>query len=74
MPDESDGSAASAQNLREDGLKGQKMVIYMPQGAVIVERIDVDEHVQPVEVISKHANSDEHVQPVGAVPRAHQHR
>ena len=67
MPDESDGSATSDQTSHEEGLKGQKMVIYMPQGAVIVERIDVDEHVQPVEVISKHVSVEEHVQPVSAV-------
>ena len=71
MPDESDGGAKSAHTSHPDGLKGQKMVIYMPAGAVIVERIDVDEHVQPVEVISKHANSDEYVQPVGAVSPGH---
>ena len=59
MPDE---LPASAQKSSEDGLKGQKMVIYLPQGAVIIERSDVESHPQPTIAPPERSDVESHPQ------------
>ena len=70
MPDE---IPASAQTSPEDGPQGQKMTIYMPQGAVIIERTGAEEHAElQGAVISENQRTlpitaNEQVQSAGAV-------
>lgn len=59
--------AELSQTTPEDGPKGQKMVIYMPQGAVIIERIDVDEHAQPAVANPERPNMNQQVETVNAM-------
>ena len=70
MPDE---IPASAQTSPEDGPQGQKMTIYMPQGAVIIERTGAEEYAElQGAVISENQRTlpitaNEQVQSAGAV-------
>ena len=64
MPDE---IPASAQTPRTDGQQSQKMVIYMPEGAVIIERTGAEEHAHSAgDVIPEQTNVHEQAQPMGA--------
>ena len=69
-----DDIPASSQARPEDEAQGQKMTIYMPQGAVIIERSELDEPTvaSPTQILSEEPQvspkvGNEAVQSLGAV-------
>lgn len=59
MTNDSDDSLASPQTAPEDGSKGQRLILYIPHGAVIVERIGSNESGEQITAVDGHPKNDE---------------
>lgn len=67
----SDEGAAPESIRQKVGKKGQKMVIYLPEGAVIIDRSDVTSESLPVDVATENLSFDRTREPVKQHLRGH---